>query len=130
MSSFLLSNPPPSQASLADHMANVVAENIPYAGFNLLLLSPKWSEEREAQPKLFFDGGYVTNHGGGGNISARSLTDAERRRGGLSNGIEGKGAGEWPKVKHGLNLFSGLLDSINKDMDDLELAEQLFQLLT
>ncbi|KAK7681627.1 hypothetical protein QCA50_015361 [Cerrena zonata] len=130
VSSFLLPSPPPSQSLLADHMARTVAENIPYAGFNLLLLSPKWSGEGEAQPKLSFEGAHVTNHGGGGNIVARSLTDAERHHGGLSNGIEGKGADEWPKVKQGLNLFSDVLDSITAELDELELAEQLFQLLT
>ena len=108
----------------------MVAENTPYAGFNLLLLSPKWSGEGEVHPALSFEGGHVTNHGGGGNIVARSLTDAERRRGGLSNGIEGKGADEWPKVQHGLNLFSDVLDTITKELDELELAERLFQLLT
>lgn len=130
MSSFLLPSPPPSQSFLTDHMARLVSENTLYAGFNLLLLSPKWSEEGGAQANLSFEGGYVTNHGGGGNISARDLIDAERRRGGLSNGIEGRGADEWPKVKHGLNLFSDVLDSITKELDELELAEQLFQVLT
>lgn len=118
-----------SPTSLEEHLEKLVAENTPYAGFNLLLLSAVWSEN-DAHPRLSFEGGYVTNHGGGGKIAARPLTDAERRRGGLSNGIDGKDADTWPKVKHGLNLFSEVLDSITENLDDLELSERLFQLLT
>lgn len=98
--------------------------NTPYAGFNVLLLEPV----RNAGVPVAYDAAYVTNHGGGGKVTARPLTTAERRAGGLSNGVDGHGAEQWPKVQHGLGLFSAVL----ADAPDTEdaLVARLFELLT
>ncbi|KAI0079492.1 DUF833-domain-containing protein [Panus rudis PR-1116 ss-1] len=125
VSSFLLSGSR-GLGPLREHMSSLIAENAQYAGFNLLLLSP--SDNGSAS--LSFEAGYVTNHGGGGCVTARPLTDAERRVGGLSNGVDGKGAEEWPKVKQGVEMFADVLGSIDDSTTQLELSERLFHLLT
>lgn len=94
-----------------------------YAGFNLLLLSPK-SQEFET---LSFDAAFVSNGGAGGLIAIRPLSVEERQRGGMSNGIDGKGAQEWPKVRNGVELLSDILHS---DITETALTESLFNLLT
>jgi uncharacterized protein with NRDE domain len=97
-----------------------------YAGFNLLLLIPSARGEHD----LTFDGTYVTNHGGGGTLIVRPLTDAERRCGGVSNGIDGKGAEMWPKVQHGLHSFESIMSAVLPTTPEKELADNLFELLT
>jgi len=97
-----------------------------YAGFNLLLLAPSAHGENS----LSFDGTYVTNHGGGGTIIVRPLTIAERRCGGMSNGVDGKGAEAWPKVQHGLHSFTSIMSAVSPSVPEMELAEKLFELLT
>jgi len=77
-----------------------------------------------------FDGARVTNHGGGGTITVRALTNAERSGGGMSNGIDGKGAEAWPKVQHGLHEFKSIMCSVSPNTPEKELAESLFGLLT
>ncbi|KAG1901090.1 NRDE protein-domain-containing protein [Suillus fuscotomentosus] len=105
---------------------NLIPPDAKYAGFNLLLLTPSTRGEHA----LTFDGTYVTNHGGGGTLVVRSLTDAERRCGGLSNGIDGKGAELWPKVQHGLHLFKSIIKAVSPTTPEKELADNLFELLT
>jgi len=97
-----------------------------YAGFNMLLLAPSASD----RAWLSFDATYVTNGGAGGPITHRPLTDAERHRGGLSNGIAGKGADEWPKLQHGLVSLQNILGTLPPNTSEDQLAEQLFELLT
>ncbi|KAG6329420.1 hypothetical protein ID866_9669 [Astraeus odoratus] len=58
---------------------------------------------------LSYDAYFVTNHGAGGQVTCRPLTNSERRYGALSNGIEGRGGDEWPKVKKGLDLFKEVM---------------------
>ncbi|KAF8443171.1 NRDE protein-domain-containing protein [Boletus edulis BED1] len=126
VSSFLTS--PPSAASLEDEVRQVVPPDAQYAGFNLLLLTP--TRPPHASPTLSFDALYVTNHGAGGPITYRALTDAQRHRGGLSNGIDGHGADEWPKVQHGVRALDALLGSLPPNTSDDQLTERLFDLLT
>jgi len=126
-SSFLL--PKTSTAFLRDEVDKLVAENGRFAGFNLLLLAPRL-EHTEGWRKLRFDSGFVTNSGGGGRITARGLTDAEMRCGGLSNGIDCAGASEWPKVKKGTQALQDVLETSAEGISDAELSERLFQLLT
>jgi hypothetical protein len=76
-----------------------------------------------------YDAAYVTNHGGGGKVTSRLLSDAERQCGGLSNGIDGAGAESWPKVRRGSELFVDVLQSITPDTPAADLAERLFTLL-
>ncbi|EPQ54630.1 DUF833-domain-containing protein [Gloeophyllum trabeum ATCC 11539] len=122
VSSYLTS---PPTTSLHDETTRIVVQNGRYAGFNLLLLSPVMEGGR-----LAFEGSLVSNHGGGGEIVARPLSDGERRCGGISNGIDGSGASDWPKVKHGTMELNELLDSAPNDLTDVKLSERLFELLS
>jgi uncharacterized protein with NRDE domain len=105
---------------------NLISCDAKYAGFNLLLLSPSTRGEHD----LNFDGTYVTNHGGGGTLIVRPLTNAERRYGGMSNGIDGQGAEMWPKVQHGLDSFKSIMNAVSPTTPEKELADNLFELLT
>ncbi|OAX37054.1 DUF833-domain-containing protein [Rhizopogon vinicolor AM-OR11-026] len=123
VSSFLSST---SSRPLEEDVHSLIPCDTRYAGFNLLLLAPS----ADGENNLSFDGAYVTNHGGGGTISVRALTDAERRCGGMSNGIDGKGAEAWPKVQHGLHSFKSIISAVSPSTPEKELAENLFELLT
>ncbi|TCD68325.1 hypothetical protein EIP91_010963 [Steccherinum ochraceum] len=123
-STFLLPDPP--DTTLHEHVNTLINRNVSYAGFNLLLLSPTSQTSEDA---LSFDAAYVTNHGGGGSIISRPLTPSERRCGGLSNGIEGRGAEEWPKVVHGMSAFEDILEHTGAKTSEDELVELLFDLL-
>ena len=107
-------------------MNRLITQNTSYAGFNLLLLSPT---RQTSENDLSLDAVYVTNSGGGGRITSRSLTTSERQCGGLSNGVEGHGANEWPKVVQGTNAFKDILQTISSDTPEDEVAEALFGLL-
>jgi hypothetical protein len=149
---------------LHEELANLDAfrQDTRYAGFNLLLLSPRWEETAETPapaPRLLtsaslrFEACLVTNHGQGGDIAKRSLTASERACGGVSNGIDGRGAESWPKIRQGLRAMQELLDDLivtktpsaaddvtttattcrhHPDMSELELelTERVFKLLT
>ncbi|KAH8091054.1 DUF833-domain-containing protein [Cristinia sonorae] len=124
VSSFLLPDPP--STTLEEHVNKLVVQNLSYAGFNLLLLSPT---NKTSEDALSFDAMYVTNSGGGGKITARPLSASERDCGGLSNGIDGRGASEWPKVKLGTSAFKEIVATIRADTPEEELTETLFELL-
>ncbi|KAF9222981.1 DUF833-domain-containing protein [Gyrodon lividus] len=111
---------------LEEDITRLIPCGAQYAGFNLLLLAPCASD----LASLSFDATYVTNRGAGGPITYRPLTEAQRRRGGVSNGIDGKGADEWPKVQHGLRLLEAILDTLPPNTSEDHLAERLFDLLT
>ncbi|KAH7885478.1 NRDE protein-domain-containing protein [Phlebopus sp. FC_14] len=109
-----------------ENIRRLIPHDAKYAGFNLLLLapsSPNWT-------RLSFNARYVTNRGAGGPITYRPLTDAQRRYGGLSNGIDGEGADEWPKLQRGLDSMRAILDTLLPSSSEDELTEQLFDLLT
>jgi len=127
-SSFLLPSSP--GADLQAEVEGIVSRNAHVAGFNLLLLAPKRTADDRSADTLSFDAAFVTNSGGGGTISARPLSDQERHRGGISNGIDQHGASDWPKVKRGTCLFNDMLESTPGDAGELDLAERLFELLT
>lgn len=113
-------------SNLEEDVHNLIPRDANYAGFNLLFLTPSTRGEHD----LTFDGTYVTNHGGGGTLIVRPLTDTERRCGGMSNGIDGKGAEMWPKVQHGLHLFESIMSAVLPTTPEKELADYLFELLT
>ncbi|KAJ7696676.1 NRDE protein-domain-containing protein [Mycena rosella] len=107
-----------------------------YAGFNLLVLAAEW--EAGADARLHFPyASLLSNGGGGGLLSARPLRPEERACGGLSNGVDGKGADAWPKVAHGRALFAAAAaaadsprtDGDDADAQDAALAARLFALL-
>jgi len=123
VSSFLTSQ---LSHSLEDDVPRLIPGDAQYAGFNLLLLAPTapdWSW-------LSYDATYVTNRGAGGPITYLPLTDAQRHRGGMSNGIDGKGADEWPKVQQGLRSLETILDTLLPNTSEEQLAERLFELLS
>jgi len=126
-SSFLLPKTP--STTFRAEVDSIVSQNTKFAGFNLLLLSPRIADEHDGQP-LHYDAAFVTNSGGGGEITARDLSDGERRCGGMSNGIDRQGAQEWPKVKHGTEALQEILDRATEDANEFQLAERLFGLLT
>ena len=108
-------------------------QTTPYAGFNLLLLEP--SSSAPSTSTLAYDAQLVTNGGGGGPIRSRTLTDAERACGGLSNGIDGHGGDLWPKVAQGRAELGQVLDEELEQLsggpaDDERLAGRLIELLT
>lgn len=110
---------------MEDDVRSFIPPDARYAGFNLVLLAPASTPH----PSLSFDALFVTNHGGGGSITYRALTDAQRHRGGVSNGIDGNGADEWPKVQHGVRAFEELLDTMSPNTPEDQLTERLFDLL-
>ncbi|KAI9568540.1 NRDE protein-domain-containing protein [Boletus coccyginus] len=125
VSSFLTS---PLSPSLEDDARRIAPPDARYAGFNLLLLAA--ASAPHASFSFSFDALFVTNCGGGGPITFRALTAAQRHRGGLSNGVDGDGADEWPKVQHGVRALDALLDALPPDIPEDQLAERLFDLLT
>ncbi|KAL4073334.1 NRDE protein-domain-containing protein [Scleroderma yunnanense] len=102
-----------------------------------LLGTPTPSSQGSAQPNpsLSYDAYLVTNHGAGGEITYRPLTRAERRYGGQSNGVDGRGGEGWFKVKKGLDGLQDVIklgedgDAVPKVAED-KIIEELFELLT
>ncbi|KAI8978722.1 DUF833-domain-containing protein [Trametes punicea] len=129
-SSFLLPKDP--KPSLEAEIDEFLLENRgrAYAGFNLLLLSPSPAGGDPGSGKFSLDGAFATNLGGGGPITARMLTSDERQCGGMSNGVDHRGANEWPKVKHGIQTLRQVLNSLPQDVTEAEIVERLFALLT
>lgn len=122
VSSYLLSDP---AESFDDELGKLNRLEDKFAGFNLMLLSPS----RKLQA-LSFDAALVTNHGAGGVVQSRPLSKDERLAGAISNGIDGQGGNEWPKVKNGVNFLKEYLGKLPVDTKETELADHLFDLLT
>lgn len=122
VSSFLLSD---SSRPLEDEVGKIIPQDAKFAGFNLLLLAPA----TEADSELAFDGVFVTNNGSGGTLTTRPLTAQERPCGAFSNGIDGEGRADWPKVEHAAADFDVVLQSLTPDMKEAELTDRLFELL-
>jgi uncharacterized protein with NRDE domain len=79
---------------------------------------------------LAFDAFLVTNSGARGPITVRALTEEERRCGGLSNGIDGKGGNEWGKVVQGTRSLKALLDDrMSGEVEETEIVNGLFEIL-
>jgi uncharacterized protein with NRDE domain len=123
ISSYLLADP---TRSLSDELRTFGQMDAKFAGFNLLLLSPLLRESHA----LSFDAALVTNHGAGGVIQSRSLSPGERLVGGMSNGVDGQGSQEWPKVQHGISSLNEYLATVSSDTKEAELTDRLFELLT
>ena len=142
VSSFLLSNP--RNLASEDQVRNLVPDDAKFAGFNLLLLTPTTTTTKT--PTTPLDSGFasssltiryddsllVTNHGGGGPVTSRTLSSSERSCGALSNGIidSADAAALWPKVQHATAHFPAVVvESRSPGPTDVELAEELFKLL-
>lgn len=130
MASFLGDDPSKDLTRDADALTR---QNTPYAGFNLLLLEPLAppSAPTADADTLAYDARLVSNSGGGGPISSRALTDAERACGGVSNGVDGRGGDQWPKVVQGRDELGNVLAELSRgpEMDE-RLAGRLIELLT
>lgn len=103
-----------------------------YAGFNLLLLEPKWASSRPKAPSalLSYKGEYATNSGGGGIITARSLHEDEVTFvGGITNGIESLDGKEWPKLVEGTTKLREALAELDKDASAEQIVERLSEIL-
>lgn len=133
VSSFLLSNPGQHLAS-EDQIRNIVPFDSKFAGFNLLLLTPTTTTtpfDSGASSIRYDESLLVTNHGGGGSVTSRTLTSSERSCGALSNGIidSPDAAHLWPKVQHATAHFPAVVESRSPDPTDVELVDDLFKLL-
>ncbi|KAF8816565.1 DUF833-domain-containing protein [Phlegmacium glaucopus] len=126
VSSFLLSN---SEYPLEDQVCKLVPGDAKFAGFNLLLLTPTTRQVNSGGSTISYESLLVTNHGGGGPLTSRTLSSSERSCGALSNGIDGAGANLWPKVQHATESFPALVESRSPDPTDAQLIQDLFQLL-
>ncbi|KAL1673973.1 NRDE protein-domain-containing protein [Schizophyllum commune] len=128
-SAFLLSNRASGDAPLAEQVARLIPSQEQYAGFNMLLFAPSGASETHGS--LSFDGALVTNSGGGGPITARPLSSEERGAMGCSNGVDGHGANDWPKVRIGVTEFRKILRDFGgaATVEEGALTESLFTLL-
>jgi len=122
VSSFLLSD---SGRPFSDELEKFNRQDTKFAGFNLLLLSPSLRDSE----KLSFDATLVTNHGAGGIITSRPLSADERQGGAMSNGVDGQGGDEWPKVQQGVQSLTNFLKELAPDTNETELTNSLFELL-
>lgn len=103
-----------------------------------MLFAPRYTSSgiKDATPSLSFSASLVTNHGAGGLLAARALSENERKCTGVSNGVDGQGASEWPKVVQGRDAFDEALrewkddQRRGRDVDDIALAERLFTVLS
>ena len=105
-----------------------------FAGFNLLVFTPHISESEG----LSYEATKLSNNGGGNPIVSRPLTNEERKGGAMSNGIDGEGGDEWPKVRDATQSLGEVLkddfgrtDNPNpRRRSDEELVEELFGILS
>ena len=108
-----------------------------FAGFNLLVFTPHISES-EGSWRLSYEATKLSNNGGGNPIVSRSLTNEEQKGGAMSNGIDGEGGDEWPKVRDATRSLGEVLkddfgrtDNPNpRRRSDEELVEELFGILS
>lgn len=84
-------------------------------------------------PQIQYNSVFVTNHGGGGPLSSRSLFASETYCGCMSNSVDGADTVRWPKVIQAAADFEARLRSFIPISDihasEAALAEQLFSVL-
>lgn len=137
VSSLLL--PSSSGDSTKEEIQKLLGLESRFAGFNLLVFVPRISESgSEGSWRLSYEVTKLSNNGGGNPIISRVLATEERKGGAMSNGIDGKGGDEWPKVQDAIrSLREVLKDDFERPEDsslhrrsDEELAEELFGILS
>lgn len=126
-----------------DKFIETIPEDAKYSGFNLLMFAPSSSSSSGG---VEFDAGLLTNHGASKPLSYRPLQSDECSCGGLSNGVDGAGASEWPKVVTGKDAFRKALSDweeeqrngrnggdngrrASEEASEDDLVERLFDLL-
>ncbi|KAM6494521.1 NRDE domain containing protein [Amanita muscaria] len=122
VSSFLLSDP---ALPLEEETARMIAQDGKYSGFNLMLFAPRLKSDGS----LTYETVLVTNHGAGGVLNSRPLSADERCCGGISNGIDGAGASNWPKIKRVTQDFDAVLQSFPPSPSEDELVDRLMEVL-
>ena len=129
--------PSSSENSVKGEIQTLLDLESRFAGFNLLVFVPCVLGSGGVR-SLSYEVTKLSNNGGGNPIISRPLTGEERRGGAMSNGIDGKGGDEWPKVQDATRgLREVLKDDLEKTDDsdprrrsDEELAEELFGILS
>ncbi|TEB40081.1 hypothetical protein FA13DRAFT_1751192 [Coprinellus micaceus] len=118
ISSFLSSR---SSHPLEDELGTIVAPDSVFAGFNLLLLAPSLRPDTNS---ISYESLFVTNHGGGGVLTSRSLAPSERACGCMSNGWTAKELTTGPKSGHAIDDFTAVLHTLQHQQqgDGLEAA--------
>jgi len=124
VSAYLLSD---SSLALENAVEKIVPRGVQFAGFNLLLLAPEWGSHSVDQ--LRFGASLITNGGSAGTVRSRILSSEERLCGGFSNGVDGRGGNDWPKVKHGLTSFEAAIQTQSAGADEAVFVENLFEVL-
>jgi uncharacterized protein with NRDE domain len=135
VSSMLL--PSSSESSFKGEIRTLLDLESRFAGFNLLVFAPHVSGP-EGSRRLSYEATKLSNNGGGNPIISRSLSSEERKGGVMSNGIDGKGGEEWPKVRDATRSLWDVLKDDFEQTDDLdvsrrsdeELAEELLGVLS
>ena len=137
MSSLLLPSLP--ENSVDKEIQDLLNLESRFAGFNLLVFVPRVSKsDSDRSWKLSYEATKLSNNGGGNPIVSRTLTGEERKGGAMSNGIDGNGGDEWPKVR---DITRSLREILKDDLErtgdpglhrksDEELAEELFGILS
>ncbi|THU92449.1 hypothetical protein K435DRAFT_672087 [Dendrothele bispora CBS 962.96] len=135
-----LSNTSDPLADLESLANDLYPRDAKFAGFNLLLLAPTispslhtpgLSEPRSQSRSLRYVSVLVTNSGAGGPITVGPLSARGLCCGGISNGVEGHGGNEWPKVKHGVEEMERVISELRQShYQDRSLADSLFDILT
>lgn len=129
--------PVPREAAGTPHSGKLLDAPLP-GGPSQPLGAPTPSGHGSAQPnpsQLSYDAYLVTNHGAGGELTYRPLTHEERRYGGQSNGVDGRGGEEWFKLKKGVEGLKKIVrlgedgDAVPEVAED-KIIEELFELLT
>ena len=129
--------PSSSENSVKGEIQTLLDLESRFAGFNLLVFVPRVLGSGGVR-SLSYEVTKLSNNGGGNPIISRPLTGEERRGGAMSNGIDGKGGDEWPKVQDATRgLREVLKDDFEKTDDsdprrrsDEELVEELFGILS
>lgn len=139
VSSLLLPSPG-NNNTVRDEIQHLLDLKSRFAGFNLLVFVPRISNPgsgSEDSWELSYEVTKLSNNGGGNPIVSRTLTSEERKAGAMSNGIDGQGGDEWPKVMDATRSLREVLkddferveDSDSSRKSDEELAEELFGIL-
>lgn len=139
MSSLLLPSPGGNN-SVQDEIRHLLDLKSRFAGFNLLVFVPRISNPESGSQRsceLSYEVTKLSNNGGGNPIVSRTMTSEERKVGAMSNGVDGQGGDEWPKVVDATRSLREVLEDNKREEDsdsgrksDEEFAEELFGILS